>query len=87
MPHTPGPWKNDEDIVDSCEGNDEQPIAVCKGPDAIANARLIAASPDLLAACEKALQTLILPSLNLNNAAVAMLAQAMTKAGYKGESK
>jgi hypothetical protein len=58
--HTPGPWKVEPYPLNVCapgaspRGNDLA-ICTCDGPadeTGIANARLIAASPDLLAACE-----------------------------------
>jgi hypothetical protein len=64
--HTPGPWR----WVDPPEGQDEGPLArlvaadgtevlnfdpSCGWPPDDANARLICAAPDLLAACEAAL--------------------------------
>lgn len=55
--HTPGPWVADVDelgaIVEASERNDERAVAVCRGPDKAANAHLIAAAPDLLAACKR----------------------------------
>lgn len=63
--YTPGPWRS-TDIVDSASGlliatqpTDYDPIAVAIGSGREANARLIAAAPELLealAACEDALR-------------------------------
>lgn len=60
--HTPGPWiaerNHDGDWVISQPGNDGQVVCClrgCDGPEWEANARLIAAAPDLLAACNSAL--------------------------------
>ena len=70
---TPGPWTTDIDKLgvfvvagahadpanpDDDGPNDGEPIAICKGPDAIGNAFLVAAAPDLLAACKAALSLL-----------------------------
>jgi hypothetical protein len=53
--HTPGPWATNETRIESEHEhgwvNDGWIIAGCEGPDARANARLIAAAPDLLDAC------------------------------------
>ena len=56
MKHTLGPWmKEIEHIVSRDENgycrNDSNSICVLYGPDAEANAHLIAAAPDLLEAC------------------------------------
>lgn len=67
MEHTPGPWETCQGrrkhrearfitagfdrYVGKVYGHDDQPVE--------ANARLIAAAPDLLAACEAALQALL----------------------------
>jgi hypothetical protein len=62
--HTPGPWSvvrgylissnvdADECVLDRPTTNDGIYVAQAKGPDAEANARLMAAAPDLLAALE-----------------------------------
>jgi hypothetical protein len=57
--HTPGPWIVDYD-GNICAGPDKHLLAYVVpdptwGIDAEANARLIAAAPDLLAACEIAM--------------------------------
>ena len=58
MTHTPGPWHVVEDtgeyMVDSLLHN----IVVCSThpPQHAANARLVAAAPELLMACEEALE-------------------------------
>lgn len=73
-PFTPGPWEwygptryegltfTHEAHVGPGDGNDScGPIAAVSGDDdeqAVANARLIAAAPDLLAACERLLACL-----------------------------
>lgn len=65
MPHTPGPWQIDGEAAE-CQARitaDGEPIADVFGLDrgdddgdeANANVALIAAAPDLLAACESAL--------------------------------
>ena len=76
MKHTPGPWLvYDKEIVDGiwidCD-HDEHILNICKiegcAPDLMrANAHLIAAAPDLLAACEAALFRI---SLNRDGASV-----------------
>ncbi len=66
MAHTPGPWAYDPDskeVFSSNEGHGCGWIALVKGNDSAdqplpagmqaANARLIAAAPDLLAACRE----------------------------------
>lgn len=66
MPHTPGPWVVIEreggfvihnPTIDSDGGTDLYDPIVWEmgGIDSIGNAQLIAAAPDLLAACQKAL--------------------------------
>jgi len=60
MPHTPGPWKISKETTPGqfvtevkIRSNDDSHVAVI-GPCAVdANARLIAAAPDLLAALEE----------------------------------
>lgn len=65
--HTPGPWGGVTDEFGLCkraiaypEGDDRDHdlcVVQCGDPDELeANARLIAAAPDLLAACEEALE-------------------------------
>jgi hypothetical protein len=55
MPHSPGPWTTDEVWVR--EVATDNMVADCMGDDSIdaatarANARLVAAAPDLLEAC------------------------------------
>lgn len=61
--HTPGPWasvqsngvKNGVIAVDD-DANDQFYIGKMSGPDAEANARLIATAPELLEALEEAVQ-------------------------------
>jgi hypothetical protein len=66
MKHTPGPWvvHFSRAQVDAFDGEDGQPLPVCKllwpttersEAETYVNAKLIAASPDLLAACKRAL--------------------------------
>ncbi len=59
--HTPGPWVPCPGLAGSRfrietmrVNNDCEPVAECKGPDREANARLIAAAPELLEALEEA---------------------------------
>lgn len=69
MKHTPGPWlsrqwndsrngSNGFDIEAHPDLNFGLSVAVTSGPDCAANARLIAAAPDLLAALKLALATI-----------------------------
>lgn len=60
MTHTPGPWKPREhqDFWSVCEQGKHAPISLATvgrpyTGDQEANARLIAAAPDLLAACKE----------------------------------
>lgn len=52
--HTPGPWAQNGTRIESEHehgwANDGWILAGCEGPDAKANARLMAAAPDLLKA-------------------------------------
>ena len=55
--HTPGPWQHEgRKVLKFYAGmrpsESVGSIALCHGEDAEANARLIAAAPELLAACE-----------------------------------
>lgn len=58
MAHTPGPWwlrpthDHGKYILGSSSAGSEHAVAECHSGDD--NARLIAAAPDLLAACERA---------------------------------
>lgn len=66
--HTPGPWMTiNERLRDDCQwrvvdaeenGNADWQICQCFGPDAEANACLIAAVPELLAALERTIKAL-----------------------------
>lgn len=68
LQHTPGPWKGDlnvdEDQFNVYPDTGKMEFPICIMPDFIkpdlnaANARLIAAAPELLEAAEKALQAL-----------------------------
>jgi hypothetical protein len=53
---TPGPWHQHEEwprfVCSADESNGCYRICTCEGRDGEANARLIAAAPDLLAACK-----------------------------------
>ena len=58
--HTPGPWRTGTKILDAVFAGD-RPICgpaytMCKDDERMANARLIAAAPDLLAALEGAIR-------------------------------
>ena len=73
--HTPGPWtidlsKGSQPIEITAEGRPELayvPVGMddCDNPEDFANARLIAAAPDLLAAVEAALQGIAERKANL----------------------
>lgn len=70
--HTPGPWRNAGLVGSGIWIKASKQIAVVYGPrinaSAEANARLIAAAPDLLAACEA-----ILAALNSGDVAIGRL--------------
>ena len=63
--HTPGPWGHGVNPRHILAGDDEVARAIALGThrleEAKANAALIAAAPDLLAACEKALAAFDVP--------------------------
>lgn len=65
MATTPGPWRVDPDDATSVLASDDRvTIVACvtgasSNPVAVADAHLIAAAPDLLAACYDALGTLM----------------------------
>lgn len=46
--HTPGPWDHSKDAVFVVDGKEYDDVALCVGDNAQANARLIAAAPELL---------------------------------------
>ena len=60
--HTPGPWIIDRDSVVASNTPDDSGDIICEAPERFensmrrwqANARLIAAAPELLAACSRA---------------------------------
>ncbi len=56
--HTPGPWEIGQDGLGISVDADGVPVCMCDGPveDNEANARLIAAAPDLLVAGQHILQ-------------------------------
>lgn len=61
--HTPGPWKINElgrlyNIVYSAYKVNNSAVAECCGPDADANAHLIAAAPELLEATKESCATI-----------------------------
>ena len=74
MPHTPGPWGYDPELTDQgaplifglWRGHDERSLAMVQyednplDPEVQANARLIAAAPDLLEAVQRSVQYLVL---------------------------
>lgn len=56
--HTPGPWTLEIDTVFIGDKIRVQPVRYHMDAEGIANARLIAAAPDLLAACLQSIITL-----------------------------
>lgn len=84
--HTPGPWRatkerrgREQTTLDIRDGDGRQ-VAMCNGyvaqndeEEAFANARLIAAAPDLLAAAKMVME-------NPGHKAIAMLEAAIAKA-------
>ena len=62
MSHTPGPWKFEDEYVRDASGDiiaDPYTMPTADSGDAMeANAILIAAAPDLLAACKSLISTL-----------------------------
>ena len=99
MSHTPGPWMVTDDGLGVCvatgnyktEGTDDWTIADCQHGwcQCEANARLIAAAPELLEACEAVLPTIESLVFNCKNPSEVELLdqvqQAIKKA--KGEPK
>jgi hypothetical protein len=92
---TPGPWKtasrfafgSDETAVE-CGGNAGHVAALCGGPDAEANACLIAAAPDLYKALEAARREIVFQlrgneTLAKSNATVWGIDAALAKARGK----
>ncbi|NBW22341.1 MAG: hypothetical protein EBR82_81765 [Caulobacteraceae bacterium] len=86
--HTPGPWKLDDVsdfirgprgvyIAELCDANSDR--VQVHGPRFEANARLMAAAPDLLEACEAAFNCLDLLGEEYSGTA-GILAQAIRKA-------
>jgi hypothetical protein len=92
--HTPGPWRVKFDeigFVDIYRAHDDTAgslnnYAVAESVQSDGDARLIAASPDLLTACESALALLTNPNAELGDAdaVTAMLLTAIAKA--RGEA-
>ncbi len=82
--HTPGPWKlsANQFVKGSIYGSDSYLIAsVSIGQSEYeANAKLIAAAPELLAACEMALPYLELPSNEITRADFEQIKAAIKKA-------
>jgi hypothetical protein len=65
--HTPGPWHNNSAIVYAADGFAVANASTYHGKresDTLPNARLIAAAPDLLAACEGIRACITVPGLN-----------------------
>ena len=55
MTPTPGPWRANGQTVFDCDGEEICTCGACMTDCHFANARLVAAAPELLAACEAAL--------------------------------
>lgn len=55
MTPTPGPWRANGQTVFDCDGEEVCTCGDCMADCHFANARLVAAAPELLAACEAAL--------------------------------
>ena len=68
--HTPGPWSlgtkdcGGYPLMSETEGHFCDICDVCEGNESQANARLIAAAPELLAACKRLMDTV---ALNLDD--------------------
>lgn len=89
--YTKGPWRmgaETENVVRIYPQNSAQAIAGAVGDNALNDARLIAAAPDLLAACEEAASFLTIwghePKNNYEKALKKMLDATIKKA--RGES-
>lgn len=94
MKHTPGPWNYNEgtrDVIVSKNGYNDVLIAQLYkiGSQHEANARLIAAAPELLEACKAALEVLILTTPKSDKAtshkcaAITLVTIAIAKAERK----
>lgn len=87
--HTPGPWRVGGRTVLAIQYDHKPgPVCICKGEDAEANARLIAAAPDLLEAVRLAAQQLeTLTPVHLNwHLATGEIARALRKIEEKATS-
>jgi hypothetical protein len=88
MAHTPGPWEQNGNAVHKRVSKSYATcVCVCDGDDRIDNARLIASTPELLAACRNALLELsrLQPILcdedaDLVQETIEEIAEAMNKA-------
>jgi len=84
--HTPGPWT----VIENSSGKHlvcaDHPqaahfdIALTSGPDSVANARLIAAAPELLEACQRYIAEREEIGLSCDSAAVRGIRAAIAKA-------
>ena len=81
--HTPGPWVIDNDNVIYQEGTSEPIASAAPTADEKANAALIAAAPDLLAALESCSDALNTEAGGLYKARIDQARAAIAKA--KGE--
>lgn len=90
MKHTPGPWGEVSDEFGNCQRGIEYPerrdhflaVVQCGDPDELdANARLIAAAPDLLAALDELLRVtvddMLADGYELNDAQFAARSKAL----------
>lgn len=84
MKHTPGPWEADGGDVFSKEGRKYIALTILDVPkkERMANARLIAAAPELLEAAKDALELLT----GLTIPEVKKLQKAIAKAEDEGEN-
>lgn len=73
--HTPGPWEGRMHNGTNLRGPNDEPICLVH-TDNMANARLIAASPDLLAALEEVLAEIGDSYLSCKGSALEVIAKA-----------
>lgn len=100
MTHTPGPWDYDDinkEVFASCEEHESGWVALIAGNDSedrplpesmmLANARLIAAAPDLLEACTSALGTIQYLLSNSDNGPAENCLEVLAAAIAKAEGR